>query len=81
MFFGVTVPCILSIFSVILFLRMGYVLGQVRWVGWGGVGWGAGSVVACTHVLQSEGEVAVTGESVQRVVMQNAYYGNIGFIH
>lgn len=53
----------------------------MRWAGWGGVGWGAGSVVACTHVLQSEGEVAVTGESVQRVVMQNAYYGNIGFVH
>lgn len=28
-FFGVFVPCVLSIFSVILFLRMGYVLSQV----------------------------------------------------
>ena len=35
MFFGVTVPCILSIFSVILFLRMGYILGQVRGGGGG----------------------------------------------
>ena len=35
MFFGMTVPCVLSIFSVILFLRMGYILGQVGGVGGG----------------------------------------------
>ena len=29
MLLGVTVPCILSIFSVILFLRLGFVLGNV----------------------------------------------------
>ena len=30
MLFGVTLPCILSIFSVILFLRLGLIIGQVR---------------------------------------------------
>lgn len=47
MFFGVTVPCILSIFSVILFLRMGYILGQVRWAV------GAGRLV-CTCAVWGE---------------------------
>ena len=50
MFFGVTVPCILSIFSVILFLRMGYILGQVR----GGEEVSVGSAVLCIWVWVSE---------------------------
>ena len=41
-------PCILSIFSVILFLRMGYILGQVRGEG------SVGSAVVCIGVWVSE---------------------------
>ena len=67
MFFGVTVPCILSIFSVILFLRMGYILGQVR----GGEEVSVGSAVLCIWVWVSE--VRHCGEGVQIGVVQSIH--------
>lgn len=70
MFFGVTVPCILSIFSVILFLRMGYILGQVRW---GGVS--VSSAVVCIWVRVSK--VRYYGEGVQIGVVQSVHYYNM----
>ncbi|CAI7995534.1 Solute carrier family 12 member 9 [Geodia barretti] len=63
MVFGVTIPCILSIFSVVLFLRLGFVLGQ------------AGFIQTMVMVLVGYGVVILTVLSISAIATSSTVEG------